>query len=108
MSKCLSFARTSVERYPARRKLERQRKKDLRLVKNALRQEQERRERAVGEDERLEVERGKREERDAWFEKGRRLLLDELEEESVDWLATEEEVDHAFGVIRPHLVAVPR
>ena len=32
-----------------------------------------------------------------WFEKGRKLLLEELEEESKDWMASPQEVDAVFS-----------
>ena len=82
-----------------RQRLERQRLKDIRSVKNAMRQEEYRLERAAEFEQHLEVTQKNREARRERFEKARRLVLQELEEEAPFWLSTVDEVNAAFGSI---------
>lgn len=79
-----------------RKRLERQRKKNIRSVKNSLRHEQERQRRAKEFQEELRVAQINRDARNERFRKARKLLLDELEEEAVHWIATPKEVDDTF------------
>jgi hypothetical protein len=80
-----------------RDRLERQRIKNIRSVKNAMRHEEARLKRAKEFQEELRSAQIDREARAERFEKARRLVLQELEEESVHWLSTPEEVDAAFN-----------
>jgi hypothetical protein len=79
-----------------RKRLERQRVKNARSVKNAMRHEEARRKRAKEYEEEVKISQANREARLERFEKARRLLIQELEEEAVHWLSTPEEVDAAF------------
>jgi len=76
-----------------RKRLERQRLKNLRSVQNAMRHEETRKKRSVEFDEEVKISQVKRNEKLKRFDKARRLVLQELEEESVHWLSTPEAVD---------------
>ena len=80
-----------------RKRLERQRSKNLRSVQNAMRHEEVRKKRAEEFVEEVEISQVKREARLERFDKARRLVVQELEEESVHWLSTPEEVDAALA-----------
>jgi hypothetical protein len=79
-----------------RKRLERQRLKNIKSVKNAMRHEEARQKRAKEFEEEIKVSLAKREEKLERFDKARRLVIQELEEESVHWLSSREEVDAAF------------
>jgi len=79
-----------------RQRLERQRVKNVQSVKNALGAEEARLKRADEFNEELKSAQINREARAERFEKARRLVLQELEEEAVHWMSTPEEVDAAF------------
>ena len=79
-----------------RKRLERQRLKNIRSVKNAMRQEEARVQRAAEFEDELKVAQENREARRERFEKARRLVLQELEEEAPFWLSTEQEVNAAL------------
>jgi hypothetical protein len=79
-----------------RKRLERQRLKNIKSVKNAMRHEEARQKRAEEFEEEIKVSLARREERLERFDKARRLVMQELEEESVHWLSNAEEVDTAF------------
>ena len=80
-----------------RKRLERQRSKNLRSVQNAMRHEEVRKKRAEEFVEEAEISQIKREARLERFDKARRLVVQELEAESVHWLSTPEEVDAALA-----------
>jgi len=80
-----------------RKRLERQRLKDIRSVKNALLQEEERTKRHEEFQRELEIAHINRNARKGRYDKARRLILNELQEESAYWLSTPKEVDAAFG-----------
>lgn len=82
-----------------RDRLERQRIKNIRSVKNAMRHEEARLNRAKEFQEELRIAQINREARNERFEKARRLVLKELEEESVHWMSTLEEVSDALDGI---------
>ena len=79
-----------------RKRLERQRQKNTKSVMNAMRHEEARRKRAEEFEEEVKVSQVNREARLERFDKARRLLIQELEEESGHWLSTPEEVDAAL------------
>eukprot|EP00979_Chaetoceros_neogracilis_P012679 scaffold3434_cov252-Chaetoceros_neogracile.AAC.2 len=79
-----------------RKRLERQRVKNLRSVQNAMRHEETRKNRAEEFEKEVQISQVNRNERLARFDKARRLVLQELEEESVHWLSTPEAVDAAL------------
>jgi hypothetical protein len=80
-----------------RKRLERQRLKNIRSVKNAMRHEEARQKRAKEFEEEIKISLAKRNQRLEIFDKARKLVIQELEEESVHWLSTKEEVDAAFS-----------
>jgi len=88
-----------VKAEETRKRLERQRVKNIQSVKNALRQEEKRQKRAIEFQEELKVKQVEREFRRERFEKARRLVLQELEEEAVHWISTPEEVEDAFNSV---------
>lgn len=79
-----------------RKRLEHQRKKNLQSVKNAMRHEEVRRKRAKEFEEEIKIAQVNRTARLDRFDKAKRLLIQELEEESVHWLSTPEEVSAAL------------
>ena len=79
-----------------RKRLERQRVKNIQSVKNAMRHEEARKKRSKEFEEELKVSQVNREARLERFDKARRLVVQELEEEAVHWLSTPEEVDAAL------------
>ncbi len=79
-----------------RKRLERQRQKNTRSVMNAMRQEESRRKQQKVFEEKVKISQANREARLERFDRARRLLVQELEEESVHWLSTPEEVDAAL------------
>lgn len=84
------------ERELTRRRLERQRRKNVRSAENAVRQKQLREQRANEFEEHLRVMQLKRGAKNEMFAKARQLVIDELEEEAPLWLTTAEEVEAAF------------
>jgi len=82
-----------------RKRLERQRLKNIKSVKNAMRHEEARQKRAQEFEEEIKVSLAQRAEKLERFDKARRLVVQELEEESVHWLSNPEEVDAAFDGI---------
>lgn len=80
-----------------RKRLERQRLKDIRSVKNALVQEEERKKRHEDFQRELEIAQINRDARKGRYDKAKRLILKELEDEAIHWLSTPKEVDEAFG-----------
>mmetsp|Transcript_12177 Transcript_12177/g.28917 ORF Transcript_12177/g.28917 Transcript_12177/m.28917 type:complete len:650 (-) Transcript_12177:191-2140(-) len=89
-------ARDAAAAATTRRRLERQRAKNERTFRNALRQEELRRQAEAAFEDHLRVAQAKREADRSLHRRARQLLLDELEEESHLWLTTSEEVDAAF------------
>jgi hypothetical protein len=79
-----------------RRRLERQRLKNIRSAQNALKQEEQRVEREQEFHEHLRVQQIKRDEQKRLFNKARGMVLAELEAEADLWLTTPEEVEAAF------------
>lgn len=79
-----------------RQRLERQRLKNIRSVKNAVIMEEVRLKRKKEFEEELRIAQVNREARAERFDKARRMVVQELNEESVHWLSTPEEVDAAF------------
>jgi hypothetical protein len=86
----------ALERETTRRRLERQRKKNIRSAANAIRQEEIRRQTEREFNEHLEVMQRQRDAKNKTFAKARQLIVDEFEEEAPLWLTTVEEVDAAF------------
>ena len=79
-----------------RKRLERQRTKNLKSVENAIRQKELQRQAHLAFQDHLKVEQEKREAKEILFNKARQLCIDELEEEAPLWLTTPEEVEAAF------------
>ena len=80
----------------ARRRLERQRAKNVRSVRNAAREEENRLKRQAEFEEELRVAQVNRDARNERFRRARQLVVDELEVEAPLWLTTPEEVDAAL------------
>jgi hypothetical protein len=76
-----------------RQRLERQRLKNIRSAQNAMKQEQIRIQRKIEFEQHLEQQQVKREQRNQRFEDARRIVLNELEDQSKNWLTTPQEVD---------------
>jgi hypothetical protein len=76
-----------------RQRLERQRLKNIKSVKNAMKQEELRIAQKKIFEEHLKTQAVKDEKRKIRFEKARRLVLKELEQQAVYWLTTKEDVD---------------
>ncbi len=76
-----------------RQRLERQRLKNIRSAQNAMKQEQLRIQRKIEFEQHLEQQQVKREQRNQRFEDARRIVLNELEDQSKNWLTTPQEVD---------------
>ena len=79
-----------------RRRLERQRRKNIRSAKNAMRQKQLREEREKEFNEHLRVMQLRRDARNERYAAARQLVIDELEEVAHLWITTPEEVEAAF------------
>ena len=79
-----------------RRRLERQRLKNIRSARNALLEEEKRLNRETEFKEYLEVKQTERDERRRRYHKARAMVLAELEAEADLWLTTPEEVEAAF------------
>ncbi|GFH55388.1 hypothetical protein CTEN210_11864 [Chaetoceros tenuissimus] len=79
-----------------RKRLERQRVKNLKSVKNAMRHEEQRRAQALNKSEKIKSSQEHLLDRMERFDKARQLVLNELEAESKYWLTTSEEVDAAL------------
>jgi hypothetical protein len=79
-----------------RRRLERQRSKNMRSVENAQRQEELRRQTHLAFQDHLQTQQEKREKHQALFKRARQKIIDELEEEAHLWLTKPEEVEAAF------------
>lgn len=91
-------AETKAIREATRRaKLERQRLKNIRSARNAMREQEKRLARKAEFEEELRVAQVNRDARNERFRKARQMVVDELEAEAHLWLTTPEEVDAAFG-----------
>lgn len=88
--------RAAEQRELTRRRLERQRLKNVRSAQNAVKEEEKRKQREKEFEAYLEVKQEERDERNRRFRKARQLLIDELEAEADLWLTTPEEVEAAF------------
>lgn len=88
--------REAMAREATRRRLERQRKKNLRSAYNAMLEKKEREQRAKEFEEHLEREQVKRQARKERYAAARQMVVDELEREAPLWLTTPEEVEAAF------------
>jgi len=96
--KALEQAKQAKERQEILlKKQERQRAKNLRSIENAKRDIAEKAERAKEFEKELEMQQIKRETRNDLFRKARMLFLEELEEESVHWMTSPEEVEEQLG-----------
>lgn len=79
-----------------RRRLERQRRKNIRSAESAVQQEVIREQREKDFKEHLRIEQIHRDAKNERFAMARQLVIDELEEEAPLWLTTPEEVDARF------------
>jgi len=79
-----------------RKKLERQRLRNIRSVQNAIREEEKRKRRHLEFQKELAEQAKVRRAKDARFRRARQLLIAELEEEAPLWMTTPEEVDRAL------------
>lgn len=86
----------SKQREISRQALERQRLKNIRSAQNALREEEKRLEQHARFQEHLEKEQLKREARAELYRAAQQMAIQELEKDSVHWMATHEEVEAAF------------
>mmetsp|Transcript_19804 Transcript_19804/g.29654 ORF Transcript_19804/g.29654 Transcript_19804/m.29654 type:complete len:739 (-) Transcript_19804:91-2307(-) len=80
-----------------RKRLERQRRKNIRSAQNAMRQEEHRLQQKLIFEQHLVEQQVKREQREERFEKARNLVVEELNAQSKNWLTTPEEVDAALS-----------
>ena len=80
-----------------RRRLERQRIKNIRSAENAVRQAELRRQTHLAFQDHLRQQQEIRDTRKELIRKARQLVIDELEEEAPLWLTTAEEIDAAFS-----------
>jgi hypothetical protein len=80
-----------------RRRLERQRAKNERSFQNAIRQEELKRQTTAAFEDHLKQQQEIRTAKEAFHQRARQLLVDDLEEESHLWLTTPEEVEAAFS-----------
>lgn len=88
--------RAAEQRELTRRRLERQRLKNIRSAQNAVKEEERRLQRETEFEEYLAVKQKERDERNRRFQKARQMVVDELEAEADLWLTTPEEVEAAF------------
>ena len=79
-----------------RKRLERQRVKNLKSVKNAMRHEEQRRVQAELSIDKIEQSQELIQKKQETFDKARQLVLQELKKESQYWLTTSQEVDQAL------------
>jgi hypothetical protein len=79
-----------------RKRLERQRVKNVRSAENASRQVELRRQVHLAFQDHLRVQQEKRDEKKTLFSRARQMIVDELEQEAPLWLTTPEEVDATF------------
>jgi hypothetical protein len=86
----------ALARELTRRRLERQRQKNLRSAQNAINQEKLRLQREDEFNEHLRKQQLVRDETKRRFDAARQLIIQELEEESSLWLTTPEEVEARF------------
>jgi hypothetical protein len=84
------------EKKEARKKLERQRLKNIMAAQSSVREMEKRKQRELEFQEELRIAQINRDARNERFRKARQLLIDELEEEAPFWLTTNEEVEAAF------------
>ncbi len=87
-----------------RKKLERQRLKNIQSAKNAMKQEQFRIAQARKFEEHLKQQAVKRTEREARFHKARALVVAEMEEQAKHWMTTPEEVDAVLCNRQNHFI----
>lgn len=88
--------RAAEQRELTRRRLERQRLKNIRSAQNAVKEEERRSVQAKEFEEYLQIKQDERVQRNRRFQKARQLVIDELETEADMWLTTPEEVEEAF------------
>lgn len=86
----------ALERELTRKRLERQRLKNLRSAENAFKQDEIRKRRAEEFQEHLRQTQAQREAKHELYVAARQLVIDELEREAPLWLTTPEEVEAAF------------
>lgn len=89
-------AETKKREMLKRRRLERQRMKNLNSARNAALQEEKRLARAAEFEKELEVAQVNREARRERFQKARQLIVDELEAECHYWMTSTDEVNKVF------------
>jgi hypothetical protein len=80
-----------------RQRLERQRRKNMKSARNALREEELRKQREHEFNQHLEVQQRLRDAKNDRYTAARQMVVDELEAEAPLWLTTPEEVEAAFS-----------
>jgi len=88
--------RVAQEKKERRRKLERQRLKNIKAARSSIQQLEIQREREKQFQEELRTTQMKRDSQKDLFRKARQLVVDEFEEEAPLWLTTHEEVEKVF------------
>jgi hypothetical protein len=86
----------ALERELTRRRLERQRRKNIRSAQNAMRQKELREQREEEFNEHLQQMQHRRDAKNKRYAAARKLIVDELEKVAHLWLTTHEEVEAAF------------